>query len=100
MSKELYLMHSCDTWKSKCSMTLLMVTASKFKLKHFVARMIEEQSMTYGSASAHRCKPNGSYPTHAMAKQWKKDFDEKTINELNVYLNLGYIECVHDGEEI
>lgn len=35
--------------------------------------MPTKESDTNGSASAHRCKPNGLYPTHAMAKKYRKE---------------------------
>lgn len=88
--KTLYLLYSCNMWKERDSMKPLMVTSSKYKLKYFVAKCIEEGRMRYGSA----------YGYKAQVKQWKEDFDKLSLYHLHDALEEGFIEIVVDGEEI
>lgn len=96
--KKIYLLYDCDIWKSKDSMRLLMATSSKLKIKLFIQRKIGTEDMEYPHCEASRIQKD-MLPRLEVA-QFRKDFEEKTIKEVNDNLRYGFIDCVIDGEEI
>lgn len=91
MSKQIYLIYSCDEWKTK-PMRLLMCTTSKRKLKSFIAKKIKDD--TFG------------YCDEEMSKVWqvesfKADWDLMLPRcGINDRLHCGYFDYTYDGEEI
>lgn len=93
MSKQIFVVFSCNTWKSR-PMPFLMATTSALKVKMFISKMIENDEAYYIG----RC--DRSDPTQKQqAKQFRKDFDSLPRNEVNDLLHYVYFDYVYDGEE-
>lgn len=77
--KFIYLLYSCDEWKSYSSFKLVMASTSDSKIRNEIQKQVKSKNMDYGSNI--------------------EDLKEKELNYLNSCLNYGYIEIVVDGEE-
>jgi len=88
MAKEIYLLFSCDAWKTNDSLRLIVATTSIRKLKNILKQNITNKNMEYDtprSISA-ACR-------ELSAMDFKND-----LYLINTLLEYGYIECVVDGE--
>ena len=90
--KQIYLVYSCDGWKSNSSMGLLMATTSVRRLKAFVAKEIADGNMDYSNGITETPK--------RMSEKFKKDFDIIPRDNINNNLAYGFIDYCYDGEEI
>ena len=108
--KNIYLLFSCNEWKSRDSMRLVCATTELEKLKQAIVESIKVDSMVYthGEMSDAACDPS----------EFEQDWDEfvspatkvtmsekarccavdKALSELDGTLSYGYIEVVDDGE--
>ena len=87
--RQIYLVYSCDDWKSTDSMRLEMATTSVRRLKSFIAKKIKAGDYYYGSEEESR-----------QVERFKRDFDTETRDYINSLLIYGFYDCTYDGEEI
>lgn len=92
MSKQIYTVFSCDEWKSRDSMRLLMATTSVRKLKSFIVRKIADETFAYDKGE------ELSIPQ--QVKLFKADFENDLRNNINNRLHYGFLDYCCDGEEI
>lgn len=89
--KQIFLVYSCDEWKSADSMVLLMATTSVSRLKMFIANEIARGNFEwYGEGNTRAQK----------AASFKKAFSKETRDALNSALTYGFFDYVYDGEEV
>ena len=92
MSKrQIFTVSSCDVWKTRDSMRLMMVTTSVRRLKSFIAEKIHDDTFTYGDGSLSKSRQVWSF----MA-----DFDTIPKENINDLLSYGFLDFSYDGEEI
>lgn len=94
MAKDkIFLVYSCDIWKSKDSMRLLMCTSSPQKLESCIVKKIMNDDFYYGYGGEQSCSES--------AAMFKKDLDAAaTIAYINDHLDYGFVDYCYDGEEI
>ncbi len=95
--KTVYLVFSCDTWKTKI-MDLLMATTSTRRLKMFLSELIELGEASYDPIHFVMCR----HPRD-LAREFRQDFDsfpKEELNQINARLKYVYVECALDGEEL
>jgi len=92
MSKKIYTVWTCDRWKDRDSMRLLMATTSVRKLKSLVARKIADETFTYDKGD------ELSIPKQVA--QFKCDFLHESLGTLNDGLCFGFLDSCCDGEEL
>lgn len=92
MSKQIFLVYSCNEWKQN-PMPLLMATTSARKMKMFVSDMIEKEDAIYGYEGP-------DYNPKKRAAEFRRDFGKLTRNELNSSLTFAQLDYTYDGEEI
>jgi hypothetical protein len=77
---EIYLLYSCDAWKSKSSMRLIMATTIRETIEGAVCASIQKGDMDYAGKS-------GSAASAAYARERNDRL-----------LEFGYLETLRDGE--
>ena len=90
--KQIYLVYSCDEWKSTDSMKLMMATTSQRKLKSYIVKAIKDGDFVYSWTD-----------NESKAEQisgFKYSFKYSTRYDINNKLKYGYIDYCYDGEEI
>ena len=80
--KDIYLLYSCDIWKSKNTMRLEIATTDITKLKNKIIREIEIDNM------------------NVVEKDYKSFILNNPPHEINIALDNGYIDVVEDGEDL
>lgn len=90
--KQIFLLWSCDEWKSTDSMSLVCATTSPTKMKMAISGMIESGDMEYFTGDDTSTNPQKA------AKQFREDWKEITSNTLNNSLRYGFYDYVYDGE--
>jgi len=87
VNKPIYIVFSCDAWKSRDSMRLVAATTSHTKLKKIVSNCVETEMFEYGEGDA-----------KTSASQLRKDFDNgHSVYGINDSLKYGFIDVVDDG---
>lgn len=88
----IFVLFTCDTWKSTASMRLACATTSTIKLRKAVERCIHEDRMSYHED----CYDGAAAQVKALRNDWK------TIEpqEINPFLDCGYIEVCENGQLI
>lgn len=89
--KQIYVVCSCDAWKSHDSEKTLMVTTSVRKLKSFIAKKIRDDTFDYYLSEWSKKK---------QEEKFKRDFDIIPREQINNYLIYGMLDYYYDGEEI
>lgn len=89
--KQIYVVCSCDAWKSHDSEKTLMVTTSVRKLKSFIAKKIRDDTFDYYLSEWSKKK---------QEEKFKRDFDIIPREQINNYLIYGMLNYYYDGEEI
>lgn len=89
--KQIYILNSCDEWKSWSSMSLIMASTSLRKIKGEIVKQIKEGNIEYKRGNQNLSKT-------AQIKMLREDY--KTHGEKFIFdnLNYGYINDVADGE--
>lgn len=82
MNKQIYMLYSCNSWKDKNSIRLIMASTSKNK----IIKQIKEEVL------------NDNMELYDFSKSELKDYKETDIYRINNELVYGYIEVVDDGE--
>lgn len=95
MSKQVFVVFSCDEDKSDESMKLLMATTSVRKLKSYIAKRIEDDTFGYDDDEISK--------KHQI-KRFKFDFDagigkSALRHMINARLHNGFYDYCYDGEE-
>lgn len=87
----IYIVCSCDIWKTTDSMRIITATTSVTKLKQLIAQLIEDGTFGYGVRQ-------NSYGKDA-ASRFREDYNNRNlhVDVLNDVLLYGYIEAVADG---
>lgn len=99
--KKIFLIYTCDEWKSAESERLAMATTSKQKVKRFVTKeILSKQSFTYGAT-------DDSDDFKSQSNDFRRDWDcatgryhGLTLQDIDRKLEYGRIESVDDGEEL
>ena len=93
MSKQIFLVYSCNEWRNK-PMPLLMATESARKVKMFISKLIENEEAEYDFGHG------TEFASKRQAKEFRKDFETLRRDELNNRLIYVFFDYVHDGEEL
>lgn len=94
--KQIFFYFTCDTWKSRDSMRLVMATTSQAKMRRFVEKQIQEDpDVRYTNGSLED-------PFDAKTEMLQFRADWKTLNrgKINDRLEGAYLDYAYDGEEI
>lgn len=78
MEKDIYLLYSCDEWKSWSSISLIMASTSQNKIRKEIKSRVRNGDMEYGAEF--------------------KNITESPLEDINNCLEYGYIDIVVDGE--
>lgn len=84
---KIYLLYSCDEWKDRSSMRLLMATACIDKLKNAFVKEVTNQDMDYSS----------DFRDEQICRL-QNDLESMKIESINDLLKYGFIDIVADGE--
>lgn len=90
--KQIFLVYSCDEWKSTDSQRVIFVSTSQRKVKAFIRKCIENGTMTYDTGDTPSPKQAG--------KRFAEDWKNKTRYDINSILGYGLYDYVQDGEEL
>ena len=90
MSKQIFLLYSCDAWKST-PMDLIWVGTSQQKLRKYIIHQIELGDMSYYDVILDTKMQISKFKT-----DWKKEL-RSTINDRLIY---GFYDYCHDNEEV
>lgn len=88
--RQIFLVFSCDEWKSRDSMRLDMATMNVRHLRHFISEKIKKGDYEYGDSELSARK---------QAEQFRKDFETETASYIDSLLRYATYEYVIDGEE-
>lgn len=91
--KQIFLLYSCDAWKSNDSMKLLTATTSTTRLRRFIESKIMSGDMRYADSGETYCEKKA-------VQQFCTDWKTITRAGVNSQLDEGFIDYVYDGEEI
>jgi hypothetical protein len=80
--KMIFILFSCNEWKERSSMRLIVATTDEDKLRAIIAQEILEDNMEYAGMSKYK-------GVTAFNNNDNKDYDN---------LKYGYVEIVYDGE--
>ena len=89
--KQIFLLYSCGANETNSSMTLIMATTSKSKMRRFIADKISSAEIVYNGEES---------KAKAAAAQFKKDWDSLPREDINGKLDGLYVDYTYDGEEI
>lgn len=89
--KKIYILNSCDEWKSWSSMTLIMVSTSLRKIKGEIINQIKEGNIEYK-------RGNENFSKTAQIKMLREDYEKYGDKFVFDNLTYGYINDVVDGE--
>lgn len=90
MSKQqIYLVYSCDEWKSTANMHLILATTSADRVRDFIAGKIQCGEMQYKYSDCMEAA-NAFYDDWATVPRY----------DINGSLEYGLVDYVYDGEEI
>ena len=91
MPKQIFMLYSCDDWKTK-PCPIVMVTTSEAKLKRGIRTCIEKGDMVYSDGS----KEN---PTvKEQIAMFNRDWKIETRTVINDRLTYGFYDYMYDGE--
>lgn len=90
--KQIFLLYSCDEWKSTDSLRLVCATTSPTKMKMAIASMIEAGEMEYFM------EEDTTDNLKKAAKRFREDWKYLTRRDLNNYLKYGFYDYAYDGE--
>jgi len=90
-TKIIYVLFSCDIWKSSSSMSLVTATLSLEKLVSIIRNQIAENDMNY---------TNGydSLTYEEQTQLFEQDVDNYGYDYAFDKLEYGYIEAITDGD--
>ena len=86
----IYILFSCDEWKSRESMRLEWAGTNKRKLKAFINKKINSADMVYGSEDISVSK---------QKKLFSEDF-ENNFENIDGNLGYGYLQIVENNSEV
>lgn len=87
MESVIFLLYSCDQWKSKDSERLVCASTELEKIKDAIIEEIKEGNM---------CYEDENYSVKKMLKNFNSDWDSGyDVDPLLIY---GSFSCVNDGE--
>ena len=78
-SKNIYLLYSCDAWKSWVSMNLIMVSTSEKRMRKEVISQILNKKMDFHG--------------------YEEDLKKMDLMDIDRVLEYGYITIAEDGEK-
>lgn len=89
MAKQIFILYSCDEWKSYDGMRVICATTSATKLRDVIIAEIEDENMDYLDAELSRGD---------MIKELKQDWKVERRSRINDHLLFGFYDYVYDGE--
>ncbi len=89
IDKDIYYVCSCDEWKSRSSMRIILITTDEDRLKDFLRKQIKNGDMEYDGKTKKR-----------MLENFDEDWLTSNMADVNSKLIYGYYEAVADGEEV
>lgn len=87
--KPIYLLFDCNRWKEK-PMAVRCVALSPTKLVRAVTRALHSQTMEYGEGRS----------ITAQIREFRMDWKELRLRDINDKLRFGFIDTVINGEDI
>jgi len=84
--KHIFLLFSCDIWKSNMSLTCAAITRSK--IKNAIVRAIHRGDM---------CYENEDISITRQIQLFRKDWKDKPSERLNDNLLFGFIDTIENG---
>lgn len=88
-TRPLYLLMSCDRWKSDLKLRCAATTLSRIKAA--VIEAIHDDAMLYGENAEELNKIE-------QIKVFRRDWKTKSFEELNNLLMYGFLDITFDGE--
>lgn len=89
--KQIFLLYSCDDWKSSTS--LICASTSIQKFKKVIISEIEKGNMEYSDGE-------DDLSINKQVKLFNKDWKFETRNTINDRLKYGYYDYTYNGELI
>ena len=90
MSKQIYLLFSCDEWKSN-PMPLIWVGTSSQKLRKYIIHQIEVGDMAYYDEEL---------SSKEQISKFKDDWKRELRNTINDRLIYGFYDYSYDNSEV
>lgn len=110
VDNNIYILFTCDEWKSRDSMRLVCATTDLEKLKNAISESIKVDSMVYthGEMSDAACDTTEFVQDWdelvvpatkvTMTEKARSCAVDKALSDINSTLSFGFIETVEDGE--
>lgn len=89
--KKIYILSSCDEWKSYSTMNLIMASTSITKIKSEIIKQIKEGNIEYNRV--------GSESKTEQIKDFKEDLKKYKEDFAFNNLKYGFVNIVNDGEK-
>ena len=89
MSKTIYLLYSCDDWKTRTGMQIILATTNRGQILKKIAKEIKNGGMLY----------QGEKGAEA-AKAFLEDNKNNSTEDITGYIQYGFVESFNDGEEL
>lgn len=89
MAKQIFLLYSCDEWKSKDTMILVCASTATTKIRKAIIAQLNSNDMEYS---------NGEKLTEQkQIAMFKKDWKTELRDNINDKLRFGFFDYVYDG---
>ena len=89
MGKPIWILYSCDEWKSYDGMRVVCASTSSEKIKKAIIAEINDEHMDYCDAEWSRSE---------MVKEFKSDWGSKIRDYINNNILFGFYDYITDGE--
>ena len=91
MNNYIYVLNNCDEWKSKSSMSLIMVSTSLERIKREIIKQLKDGNIEYK-------KGNENISKTAQIKMLMEDYKNDGIQFVFDNIEYGFVNIVIDGE--
>jgi hypothetical protein len=95
MSKNIYILSTCDEWKSHDSMSIRCVSTSLNKILKAIRNDIKADDMLYKADNNEESYDLLNADVSSMKKSGQPDWE--IANEIDACLKYGYLEVWEDG---
>ena len=88
--KQIFILFSCDEWKSKDDMRVICATTSANKIKNAIITKLKHDEIAYNE--------DEDLNVNNQINMFKKDWKDKTREFINDRLKFAFYDYVYDGE--